>query len=230
MTGIGSLNEKPLHALLKEWYAGPGDRSEVPVDGFVIDIVRKDLLVEIQTRSFASIKRKLLRLLRAHRVRLVYPVAHEKWLIKLQRDDEAEIEAPRRRSPKRGRIEDVFREMVSLPDLIVHPGFSLEVLFTREEEVRRYDPRRTWRRGGWVTVDRRLVEVVGRRVLEGPGDWRALVPAMSSESFTAKDLAAALGIRRDLAQKIVYCLCRAKVIPLVGKHGKENVYGVSWQR
>jgi hypothetical protein len=38
--GIGSLNEKPLHAALKEWYARPEDRFEASVDGFVIDVVR----------------------------------------------------------------------------------------------------------------------------------------------------------------------------------------------
>ena len=58
MSDIGLLNEKPLHASLKEWYAQPGDRFEVAVDGFVIDIVRDDLLLEIQTGNFASIKSK----------------------------------------------------------------------------------------------------------------------------------------------------------------------------
>ena len=42
---IGTLNEKPLHAALKAWYAQPGDRLEVAVDGFVVDIVRGDLLI-----------------------------------------------------------------------------------------------------------------------------------------------------------------------------------------
>jgi hypothetical protein len=32
MSGIGLLNEKPLHASLKQWYARPGDRFEVPVE------------------------------------------------------------------------------------------------------------------------------------------------------------------------------------------------------
>lgn len=42
VSGIGLLNEKSLHASLKQWYAQPGDRFEVAVDGFVIDIVRND--------------------------------------------------------------------------------------------------------------------------------------------------------------------------------------------
>jgi hypothetical protein len=56
MSGIGLLNEKPLHASLKQWYSRPGDRFEVPIDRFVIDIVRGDLLIEIQTRNLAAIK------------------------------------------------------------------------------------------------------------------------------------------------------------------------------
>jgi hypothetical protein len=39
MSGIGLLNEKPLHAALKQWYARPGDRFEVAVDGFVIELI-----------------------------------------------------------------------------------------------------------------------------------------------------------------------------------------------
>lgn len=78
MPGIGLLNEKPLHAALKEWYAQPGDRFEVPLAGFVIDIVRDGLLLEIQTSSVASLKSKIASLLPAHRIRLIHPVALEK--------------------------------------------------------------------------------------------------------------------------------------------------------
>jgi hypothetical protein len=144
MSGIGSLNEKPLHASLKEWYARPGDRLEVTVDGFVIDIVQDDLLLEIQTSNFASIKSKLIDLVRAHRVRLIYPIAQEKWIVKLAKDNRGR--ETRRKSPKRGRVEDLFWEMVSFPQLLANPHFSLEVLLIREEEVRRYEGKRKWRR------------------------------------------------------------------------------------
>src|ERR1051326_2954643 len=111
MSTIGLVNERPLHASLKQWYARPGDRFEVPVDGFVIDIVRDDLLIEIQTRNFSAISRKLSRLTRSYRVRLVYPVVQEKWIVRVG----AKNGAVRRKSPKRGRIEDLFWELVSIP-------------------------------------------------------------------------------------------------------------------
>jgi hypothetical protein len=106
MPGIGLLNEKPLHQSLKKWYAKPGDDIEVVVDGYVIDIVRDDVLLEIQTSSFASIKSKLSKLVGSHEVRLIYPIALEKWIVKSAKKGSSGI--MRRRSPKRGRIEDLF--------------------------------------------------------------------------------------------------------------------------
>ena len=222
MSGIGLLNEKPLHASLKEWYARPGDRFEVAVDGFVIDIVQDDMLVEIQTGNFASIKSKLIDLVRAHRVRLIYPIAQEKWIVRLAKDNSSGV--TRRKSPKIGRVEDLFWEMVRFPQLLANPHFSLEVLLIREEELRRYEGKRRWRTRGWAIEERRLLEVVDQRLFEEPADWQALLPESLGESFTARDLAETMGLRRQLAQKMAYCLHKGKVIELIGKQGRANSY------
>ncbi len=218
MPGIGLLNEKPLHASLKQWYARPGDRFEVPVDGFVIDIVRDDLLIEIQTRNFSSINSKLRKLTRSYEVRLVYPVVQEKWIV---RDD-----GVRRKSPKRGRLEDLFWELVSIPQLLSHPNFSLEVLLIKAEEVRRYEVKRRWRRKGWVVEGRRLVDVMDRRLFGKSADWLAFVPD-ELQSFTTKDLATVGDTRRELAQKMAYCLREARMIELIGRQGRANLYRVA---
>ena len=189
---IGTLNEKPLHAALKEWYAQPGDQFEVPVDGFIVDIVRGGLLVEIQTGGFSAIKKKLTALVSRHPLRLVYPIARDKWIVKLAKSDSGKV--TRRKSPKAGRVEDLFRQMVSFPGLLANPNFSLEVLLIREEEVRRYDGKRRWRKRGWVIEERRLLDVVDQRIFEEPADWRALLPEELGGSFTTRDMAEAMGI------------------------------------
>jgi hypothetical protein len=99
MSRIGLLNEGPPHAALKLWYAQPGDRFEVTVEGFVVDIVRDDLLLEIQTGNFGSMKSKLANLVRSHRVRLIYPIAQEKWITRRSKDDRDRV--ARRKSPKK---------------------------------------------------------------------------------------------------------------------------------
>jgi len=219
---IGTLNESPLHAALKAWYAQPGDQFEVSVDGFVVDIVRGNLLVEIQTCNFSAIRQKLITLITGHPLRLVYPVAQEKWIVKQPRDGHGQPK--RRKSPKRGAFEHVFKELVSFPRLVSNPDFSLDVLLIQEEEVRHHDGRRRWRRRGWVTDERRLLDVVGHQIFETTADLAALVPPDLTEPWTTAELADAMGRRRRLAQQMAYCLREMGVIEPVGKQGNAILY------
>jgi hypothetical protein len=216
------LNDKSLHTALKDWYARPEDLQEVPVDGYVIDVVRDDLLIEIQTRSFAKIKKKLLDLVPHYSVLLAYPVAQAKWIVKLDKNGQGTLD--RRKSPKRGTIVQVFEELVSFPTLLAEPNFSLEVLLTQEEETRSHDPRRGWRRRGWVTQRRHLVQVVDCYHFDTPQDMASLLPSDLQSSFTTSDLASALGQRRRLAQRMAYCLREMAMIVPVGKRGNAILY------
>jgi hypothetical protein len=221
---IGTLAERSLHAALKDWCAQPGDRREVKVDGYVIDLVRGALLIEIQTRGFASIRRKLSRLTQDHPLRLVFPIAAERWIVKLAADGQTLVE--RRKSPRRGRVEHVFAELVSIPDLITRATFSLEVLLTREEEIRRDDGLGSWRRKRWSVIDRRLIEVADRVTFSTPDDFRALLPPDLPDPFTNRVLARAMGQPAYLAAKMTYCLSRMGAIRHVGKQGKAYLYSL----
>lgn len=218
---VGTLREKPLHAELKRWYAEPGDLVEEPVDGFVIDLVRGDLLIEIQTRGFSSLKGKLEALLERHPVRLVHPIAELKWIVKVDGDGAV---TSRRRSPRRGAVVDLFGELVSIPDLLEHPGFAIDVVLVEMEEVWRFDGRRGRRRKGWVVDERRLVDVRKRHAFESPATLGALLPRDLPESFTTAHLATALGSTRRLAQQMSYCLRRTGVVAIDGKEGNAIIY------
>ncbi len=220
--GIGTLREKSLHAALKAWYAGPGDRIEAPVDGYMIDIVRGDLLIEIQTRNFFAMKEKLAALTSSHPVRLVHPIAAEKWILHLQ---EAGAEpAARRKSPRRGRVEHLFTELVRFPRLVAHPNFSLEVLLIQEEETRLQDGKGSWRRKGWSIADRRLVSVLERVELNGPEDFRRFLPEALPRPFTSRDLARLRGLHLSLAGKLLYCLREMGLVEVSGRKGRSYLY------
>ncbi len=154
-------------------------------------------------------------------MRLIYPIAQEKWIVKLPKDKDGKI--TRRKSPKRGRVEEFFWEMVSFPHLLTQPNFSAVVVMTKEEEVRRFNPNLNWRRKGWGIVERRLLEVMDEIIFEKPHDWLSLLPE-GMEEFTTKDLANQLGINKKLAQKMAYCLRKADVIELAGKRERANLY------
>ena len=220
--GIGTLQESSLHASLKEWYFLPGDSLEVVVDGFVIDIVRGETLIEIQTRNFSAIKRKLQYLVKRFPLRLVYPLSREKWILSEAGQQDGGLR--RRKSPRRAEMVDLFMELVRIPELVAHDNFSLEVLLIREEELRRKDGRGSWRRKGWSIYDRRLLEVVDRQVFTCQADYSALLPQTLQPSFTSADLAKALRKPRYLAQKMAYCLRKMEAITIAGKEGNSIIY------
>jgi hypothetical protein len=219
---ISTLNEKPLHEALKQWYARPGDMFEVPVDGYIVDVVRGDRLIEIQTKNFSAIKPKLKKLLVNHPVRLVYPIPREKWIVKLADDGISPVS--RRRSPKRGTYDQVFYELVRIPELLKDPNFSLELLLIDEEEVRRHDGVRGWRRRGWVIDERRLLRVVDNRILYSPADMHAFIPATLAEPFSVSDLSKATNTTRRLAQKMVYSLRTMGCVDPAGKRVNAILY------
>ncbi|HKB37391.1 MAG TPA: hypothetical protein VKD72_13150, partial [Gemmataceae bacterium] len=200
---IGTLRETSLHAALKQWYARPGDEVEAGVDGYVVDLRRGDTLIEIQTRNFAAIRRKLQALVERHPVRLLHAIASEKVIVRMPPTGAKPLS--RRRSPKRGQSAQLFVELVSIPDLIGHPNFSLEVLMTRQEEILRPGGGGSWRRRGWRVDDRRLVEVLGHTAFESPGDFKRFLPPALSEPFTSQDVAGATGLPLYLVQKMTYC-------------------------
>lgn len=221
---IGTLGEKNLHSALKAWYSRPGDRLEAEVRGFHIDIVRGKTLIEIQTGHFSSQKRKLNTLIEKNPVRLVFPIAREKWIIRVGPD--GKIMVGKRKSPKQGNIYHLFTELVSLPGMIMNENFSLEVVLTREEEIRRDDGQGSWRRRGWSILDRRLVEVVGAHLFRKPADFLELAPQGLPEPFSTRDLAHGIAQQHWLAQKMAYCLRNMGLIQVVGKKGNFLLYAI----
>ena len=160
-------------------------------------------------------------------MRLVHPIAQEKWIVRLKRDGVTPVS--RRKSPKRGRVEQLFLELVSFPELVAHPNFTLEILMTREEEILRpagwgNGRRASWRRKGWEICDRRLLNIVEQVVFASPSDFRIFLPDTLPQPFTSHDLAVATGQPLDLAQKITYCLRKMGTIESVGQHGRARLY------
>jgi len=220
---IGTLNEGPLHQAIKSLYCGAGARAEVAVGSYVADVRgADDVIYEIQTAGFGSLKSKLATLVDEHRVVLVHPVAVVRYIVKLS----AEPDQPptRRRSPKRGAVAHVLDELVSIPALLNHPNFELEVVLIEIEELRAFDPKKVRRRNGWRVVQRRLHEVLGTERFSCARDLLRMAPGALPAEFTTRELAGAMAQPRWLAQKLAYCLRAAGEIEICGKQGNALCY------
>ncbi len=220
-SGIGELREGPLHAALKALLARPGDRVEVPVGRFVIDLVRADgELVEVQTGGFGPLGPKLDALLDEHRVRVVHPVPAERRIVRV--DAHGEVLASRR-SPKRETAVAVFDKLVAFPALLTHPNLTIEVALLREDHVRGPEAT-TKRRRTRDPGERRLVALLDRVELASPQDVLGALPALPVEPFTTRELASLLGCGTTLAQRAVYCLKAMDVLEAAGNRGRAPLH------
>ncbi len=218
------MTEHSLHSEIKDWYKVSGDELEVKVEDFIVDILRGKLLIEIQTGNFSAVKKKLIKLLFNNQVRLVYPIAKLKWIVHVSRSGEF---VRRRKSPKKGKLIDLFYELVHTASLIGDRNFSLEVLLIEEEELRCNDGRGSWRRKGVTVKDRKLLNVFDRIVFRDSRAFLEFLPKELDEYFTNKVLALKLGISVKLAQKITYCLRKMGAISIADKKRNELLFQVS---
>lgn len=215
------MNEYSLHSEIKAAYSLPGDMFEARLGKFIVDILRGDMAVEVQTKNFSALREKLRVLAKTNRVRLVYPLPEVRWITYLDRDSGV---IKKRKSPRRGKLTDVFRELVMIPEMPGEANFSMEVLLIVEEEVRREDGRGSWRRRGASIVDRRLLGINGRVLFRDRADYLRLLPESLVGAFTNSELAKSANITVGTARQITYCLRKSGMIRVVESKGRSLVF------
>lgn len=192
----------------------------MPLKPFVIDIVRPrpegDLLIEIQTSSFGAMGKKLDHVLNEFEMVLVHPIAVTTTLHK-------EGSKPRK-SPRKGSLYSIFEELVSVPTLLDHPNFSLEIVLAHVDKFQKADPTMRRRRGGWRTTDRRLVGIEGVERYSSMAELGELIPSDLPERFTTADIAQGAGISRDIAQRMAYCFKAAEVFEVMDRKKDGYIY------
>jgi len=211
------MKEYSLHSEIKSLYSIPGDRFEVRTGDYIVDILRGDMAIEVQTKNFSALKGKLRVLAGRGPVRLVYPLPERRWITHITKDGAV---IKRRRSPRRGSLTDVFRELVMIPEMPGEGNFSLEVLLIDEEEVRCADGRGSWRRRGVSIKDRRLLRVNSRVLFRGRADYLRLLPGCLGEPFTNREFALSASIPLGSAQQITYCLRKSGILRAVCTKGR----------
>jgi len=221
---LRSRRESSLHSTIKKWYFVEGDRLEAKVNGFIVDIARGDLLIEIQTANFSAIKPKLRCLLRDHKVRLVHPISREKWIV--HKSMSSGETSGRRRSPKKGSLYDLFSELIRIPDLFSKGNLSIEVLMTEVEEIWCNDGKGSWRRKGASVKDRRLIRVFERVMFEDKADFLRVLPKDLPDPFSNRNLSESLRIPLSQSRKITYSLRKIGTITHAGRKGRQMLFRI----
>ena len=183
--GIGTQNEKTLHAALKKYYSSPDSVEEAKVGRFRADLLLPDGIVEIQTGSVGTLAEKLRRLPYDLPVTVVLPVMQKKTLFWI---DSASGElSPGRRSPKKGCFTDLLPDLYYFSDFLKKPTFTLIFFLYDGEEYKITSPKGS-KGYGARRLERIPKEAVRAARFEGTReDYLLLLPEGLGSPFKAAD-------------------------------------------
>jgi hypothetical protein len=222
MNGIGTLGEKTVHSVLKSYYSPDSIHHEIRVGGFVADICTGNEIIEIQTRNFNKLRRKLQAFLAFAPVTIVYPIPNIKW-IRWVNPQTGEISPPRK-SPKTGTPYMIFPELYRIKDFLLHPNLNLKIVLINLEEYRFLDGWSQDKKKGSSRCDRIPSELVREIPVGSPAEYRSLIPETLGGEFTSRDFKKASGLPINQAQTALNVLYYVGAVDRTGKKGHAFLY------
>jgi hypothetical protein len=220
--GIGTLAEKTVHAVIKNYLASDETKQEIKVGRFYADIMNEHGIIEIQTRSFDKLRKKLDVFLELKPVTIVYPIPHTKWLRWVD-EETGEISKPRK-SPKVGNPYMIFPELYKIKDHLLHPNLKLHIILLNLEEYRFLNGWSKDKKKGSSRCDRIPTQLVHEVCIDNISEYIKLIPETLVDPFTSKDFKIASGLRNNEAITALNILNHVGAVKRVGKKGRAYLY------
>lgn len=222
--GIGTLSEKTVHAVLKNYLQPDEDHHEIPIENYVADIYNDGEIIEIQTRQFDKMRNKLQTFLPLYPVTIVYPIPREKILIWID-EESGELSNPRK-SPLKGTRYTVFPELYKIKMFLKDPNLRLKLILMDMEEYKLLNGWSKDKKKGASRFDRIPTELVEEVEINCIEDYMQFVPYELEGEFTVKEFAKAAYIPVKLAGIVVNILHHMDVLNRTGKQGNAYLYEV----
>jgi hypothetical protein len=220
--GIGTLQEKTIHSVLKYYYAPNSEYHEIKIGGYVADICVDGEIFEVQTRNFNTMRDKLKFFLEEHDVTIIYPVAHTKWLSWL--DMETGEISSRRKSPKTGTIYNIIPELYRIKMFINNPRLHFIISLIDVEETRYLNGWSKDKKRGSSRMDGVPIDIFDEVRIDGFSDYMVFLPDSLPSKFTSKDFGKAAHIPQDKAGTLLNVLIETGAVERIGKSGRSFLY------
>lgn len=220
--GIGTLKEKTLHAVLKNFYEPDTTHQEIRVGRFVADIKKDNEIIEIQTRSFNNMRKKLAQFLELYHVTIVYPIIYNKWLYWIN-EETGEI-SPGRKSPKHGSFYDAFYELYKIKPYLASPNLDICLTLVDAKEYRLLNGYGKDHKKRSTRYDRIPVALVDELCIKNQSGYLSLLPVNLPGKFSVKDYAKQAHISNRYAQLAINIFKYIGIIEQSGKNGRSYLY------
>ena len=222
--GIGTLSEKTLHAVLKNYFEPDEAKQEIKVGSFYADIINEKGIIEIQTRHFDKMRKKLDAFLNDNTVTIVCPVIRLKYLSWI--DIETGAITSRRKSPKAGMPYAIFPELYKIKSFLSHPNLKLCIAMIDVEEYRNLNGWSENKKRGSSRHDQIPIGIHEEIYINSLEDYKKLIPPNLEENFTSKDYKKASKQSLSTSQTALNILNYLGVVERISKQGNLFVYKI----
>ncbi len=220
---IGTLSEKSIHAVLKEYYEPSDINKEIKVGSFYADIVGKDGIIEIQSHQLFKLQKKLDIFLDYSPVTVVHPIACETVITWL---DEKGKAIRTRKSPYKGNIYDAIFELYSIKYTLDNPNLRIiiPVIKVRDYRILSISKRR---RSKYTKGDKIPFDIEEELILSCPNDYRVFIPNGLKSEFCSDDFARSARVSLECSRLCLNILNYLGLVEKIGKQGKKYIYKVN---
>jgi hypothetical protein len=223
--GIGTLSEKTVHGVLKNYFEPNEDNQEVALDGYFADIYNEQGVIEIQTRSFNKLREKLSVFLNHYPVTIVYPMPYNKWVAWI--NEETGETSGKRKSPRHFNEYDAFFELYKIKSYLTNPNLKLKLVLMDMEEYKLLNGWNDTKKKGATRYDRIPLGICKIVSIDQPEDYMQFIPYELDTSFTSKDFAKACKINEKTAGLVLNILFYIGTVKRKGRKGHSYLYEIN---
>ncbi len=226
---IGIQKEKILHKTIKYFLEENDSFHEIKVKKsnhgmLYADVLRGNHIYEIQTRGFNLLRSKLDEFLKFYNITIVHPIGYIKYIYKI--DETGEIKGPKK-SPKKGNVFDIFKELYKIKQYLKNPNLSIKIILLNMDEYRHIVQKKHYKSSGFIKEVQIPKEYVNEIDLKNTSDYIKLLESLNlPDEFTSSIFAKATKLTLAKASTALNVLNYLEAVERIGKDGKKYIYKI----
>lgn len=225
-TSIGTISEKSIHRVLKDYLDNDISKHEVSIGGYIADICSDNTITEIQTRGFDKLRGKLTKYSElGYKTRIVYPVNIIKYINWIDPVTHEVLE--RRKSPIRSSISDVFNELYKIREYLRNDKLSFLVIALETEEYKYLDGYGPNGKNHATKIDKIPTSIIQEIEFSIIGGYEQFLPSTLPSEFNSKDYAKQAHCSIKTARTTLLILTELGIITRLGRKNRKYIYKIN---
>lgn len=225
MKSIGTLNEKSIHAALKNYIEPDETKHEIRINGYIADIFNNGEIIEIQSKDFSKLRNKLSSYIPQYKVRIVYPINIVKYINWVDPITHDVLE--RRKSPSRTSKQDMFSELYKIREYLSNDNLSFTAMLLETEEYKYLDGYGKNNKNNATKIDKIPTSIIDEINFNVDGGYGQFIQSSLKSEFTANEFAKEAHCKLETARTTLLILNELGYVTRIGRKGRRYLYNIT---